>query len=58
MTGDDDEKIPKFNARLAKEFAIKELGKVKNFFGIEVAQFEEDIIISQQKYIYDLLQET
>ena len=40
------------------EFAIKNLGRMKYFLGIEVAYSENSIILSQQKYILDLLTDT
>ena len=43
---------------LTKEFEIKDLGKLKYFLGIEVANLRNNIFISQQKYILDLLKET
>ena len=42
---------------LAREFEIKELGKLKYFLGIKVAHSKESIFISQQKYVTDLLNE-
>ncbi|XP_021892971.1 uncharacterized protein LOC110810951, partial [Carica papaya] len=44
--------------RQAKEFKIKELGKLKYFLGIEVVYSTQGIFISQQKYVIDLLTET
>ncbi|RVX08315.1 Retrovirus-related Pol polyprotein from transposon RE1 [Vitis vinifera] len=44
--------------RLATEFEIKELRKLKYFLGIEVAYSTQGIFISQQKYVTDLLAET
>ena len=44
--------------RLATEFEIKELGKLKYFLGIEVAYSTQRIFISQQKYVIDLLAKT
>eukprot|EP00261_Vitis_vinifera_P039942 XP_019081185.1 PREDICTED: uncharacterized protein LOC109124071 [Vitis vinifera] len=43
--------------RLATEFEIMELGKLKYFLGIEVAYSTQGIFISQQKYMTDLLAE-
>ena len=41
-----------------KEFAIKNLGRMKYFLGIEIAHSSNDIILSQHNYILDLLAET
>ena len=43
---------------LIKEFEIKDLGILKYFLGIEVAQSRQGIFISQQKYVTDLFKET
>lgn len=40
------------------EFEIKDLGLLKYFLGIEVAGSIREIVISQGKYILDLLKET
>jgi hypothetical protein len=43
---------------LSKEFEVKDLGELKYFFGIEVARSPQGIVLSQRKYILDLLNET
>ena len=43
---------------MAKEFEIKELGKLKYFLEIEVTRSKERIFVSQQKYALDLLKES
>lgn len=43
---------------LAKEFDIKDLGSLKYFLGIEIARSKEGIVVSQRKYILDLLKES
>lgn len=40
-----------------EEFEIKDLGELKCFLGIEVARSKKGILISQQKYTLDLLEE-
>ena len=58
VTGNDEREKHDVKQRLAKEFEIKELGKLKYFLGIEVAYSTLGIFISQQKYVTDLLAET
>ena len=41
-----------------REFVVKILGRMKYFLGIEVAHSQNCVILSQQKYILDLLAET
>ena len=43
---------------LAKEFEIKDLGKLKYFLGMEVARTRDGVSISQRNYVINLLQET
>ena len=57
LTGNDPAEMEKLKWRLAKEFEIKDLGKLKYFPRIEVAHSIEGIVISQQKYTLDLLKE-
>lgn len=42
---------------MIKEFEIKELGRLKNFLGIEVSHSKERTFLSQLKYVTDLLKE-
>ncbi|XP_039136472.1 uncharacterized mitochondrial protein AtMg00810-like isoform X2 [Dioscorea cayenensis subsp. rotundata] len=56
--GDDYDEIQKLKDFLAKEFEIKDLGKLKYFLGMEVARSRKDISISQRKYVLDLLKDT
>ena len=58
VTGNYEREKHDVKQRLAKEFEIKELGKLKYFLGIEVAYSTQGIFISQQKYMTDLLVET
>ena len=57
MAGNDEKEKNTLKQCLAKEFEIKYLGKLKYFLGIEVDRSKQDIFISQQKYVIDLLKE-
>ncbi|CAN1791793.1 Retrovirus-related Pol polyprotein from transposon TNT 1-94, partial [Linum perenne] len=58
ITGDDIEEIRKLKLKLATEFEIKDLGELRYFLGMEVARSKRGLVISQRKYILDLLKET
>ncbi|KAK3031554.1 hypothetical protein RJ639_035467 [Escallonia herrerae] len=58
VTGNDSDEKEALRKYLAKEFEIKDLGKLKYFLGIEVARSKEGIFVSRQKYVLDLLEET
>ena len=58
ITENDLEQRTKLEQELMEEFVIKNLGPMKYFLGIEVAHSSKGIILSQQKYILDLLTET
>ena len=58
VTENDEKEKNILKQCLAKEFEIKDLGELKYFLGIEVARSKQDVFISQQKYVIDLLRET
>jgi Reverse transcriptase (RNA-dependent DNA polymerase) len=58
ITGDDEGEIAQLKARLGKEFEVKDLGQLRYFLGIEIARGAEGIVLSQRKYVLDLLTET
>ncbi|KAK2992349.1 hypothetical protein RJ640_016803 [Escallonia rubra] len=58
LTGDDCEEMHRLKTILAKQFEIKDLGKLKYFLRMEVARSNKGISISQRNYTLDLLKET
>lgn len=57
VTGNNEEGKWSLKRSSEKEFDIKELGKLKHFLGIEVANSKKRMFISQQKYVLDSLKE-
>ncbi|KAL5812183.1 hypothetical protein ACOSQ3_027133 [Xanthoceras sorbifolium] len=57
LTGDFLKDLPRIKRWLAEEFEIKDLGHLRYFLGMEVARSKRGILISQRKYVLDLLQE-
>ena len=58
LTVDFAEEMSKIKRLLTKEFEIKDLGNLKYFLGMEVAWSQKGILVSQHKYVFDLLKET
>jgi Reverse transcriptase (RNA-dependent DNA polymerase) len=58
LTGNDSVEMKWLKASLAKEFEMKDLGELRYFLGIEVARSKKGVVLSQQKYILDLLSDT
>ena len=59
LTGSDNHGTSQMKQHLCDHFLIKDLGKLRYFLGVEVAQFDkDDIVISQRKYALDILEET
>ena len=58
LTRDYEEELLKIKRSLAKEFEVKDLGPLRYFLGMEVAQSQRGIFVSQRKNILDLLKET
>ena len=57
ITGGDKVSIQKLKKHLFNHFQTKDLGKLEYFLGIEVVQFNSNMIISKRKYILDILEE-
>ena len=58
ITRDDVEEIKKLKERLGNAFEVKDLRPLRYFLGIETARSSKGIILSQRKYVFDLLGET
>lgn len=58
LTGNDVMEMSKLKESLASAFEIKDLGPLRYFLGMEVARSRKGIVVSQRKYILDLLKET
>uniref|UniRef100_F6GZU0 Protein kinase domain-containing protein n=1 Tax=Vitis vinifera TaxID=29760 RepID=F6GZU0_VITVI len=57
ITGSDQNGIQKLKQHLFTHFQTKDLGKLKYFLGIEIAQSSSGVVLSQRKYALDILEE-
>ncbi|KAG8473197.1 hypothetical protein CXB51_035225 [Gossypium anomalum] len=57
LAGDDMDEIRRLKEHLALEFVIKDLGHLKYFLGIKIARSKKGLVVSQKKYVIDLLKE-
>nr|KYP53000.1 Retrovirus-related Pol polyprotein from transposon TNT 1-94 [Cajanus cajan] len=55
LTGSDPPFLTQFIARLNAEFAIKYLGKLGYFLGLEITYTADGLFLGQAKYAHDLL---
>lgn len=55
VTGSDQGAVQKVIDAMRKEFALRELGDLSYFLGIQVKRSEEALHMSQQKYLVNLL---
>ncbi|RVW47857.1 Retrovirus-related Pol polyprotein from transposon RE1 [Vitis vinifera] len=58
ITGSDQDGIQKLKQHLFTHFQTKDLGKLKYFLGIEIAQSSSSVVLFQRKYALDILEET
>ena len=58
VSGSDVDGIEEVITNLKRKFQIKDLGKLRYFLGIEVACGIKGLVLSQRKYVHDLLSET
>ena len=56
ITGDDVDGILMLKTELTRCFAMKDLGSLRYFLGIEVASSPKGYLLSQSKYIYDIFE--
>ncbi|XP_019240683.1 PREDICTED: uncharacterized protein LOC109220678 [Nicotiana attenuata] len=57
ITGTNSKEIASLNAFLDQKFRIKDLGRLHYFLGLEVLYKPDGILISQRKFVLDLLKE-
>lgn len=57
VTGDDHKELELLKGYLPSKFELKDLGTLKYFLGMEVARSESGIVVSQRKYILNLLRD-
>lgn len=58
ITTNDCSIADKFKIHLRQHFNFKDLGKLKYFLGLEIAQSHSEISVCQKKYVLDLLHDT
>jgi len=58
LTGSNNHGISQLKQYICHHFQTKDLSKLRYFLGIEVAQSNDGIVISQRKYDMDILEET
>jgi Reverse transcriptase (RNA-dependent DNA polymerase) len=58
LTDNDFIEMKRIKASLATEFEMKDLGELRYFLGIEVVRSRRRVVLSQQKYVLDLLNDT
>jgi hypothetical protein len=58
ITGDNTKMIDSFVDGLAHRFSIKDLGQLSYFLGVEVVPNQQGILLSQRRYILDILART
>ena len=58
IIGSDQDGIRKVKQHLFSHFQTKDLGKLKYFLGIEIAQSNFDVVMSHRNYVFDILEET
>ena len=57
ITGSDNDGITQVKQLLCHHFQTKDLGKFRYFLGIAITQFKDGTVLSQRKYVMDILEE-
>ena len=57
ITGSDSKGILSLKSFLHSQFHTKDLGMLKYFLGVEVMRSKQGILLSQRKYVLDMLSE-
>jgi histone deacetylase 1/2 len=58
FTGNNADFVSQFVTRLAQRFSLKDLGNLSYFLGVEVVPHPSGILLSQRRYIQELLART
>ena len=58
LIGDDLIEMERLKKSLLSSFEIKDLGMLRYFLRMEVARSRKGLVVSQLKYVLDLLEET
>ncbi|WKA00146.1 hypothetical protein VitviT2T_018534 [Vitis vinifera] len=58
ITGDDEHLVNQYIHLLANRFSLKDLGKLSYFLGVEIVPNSQGFLLSQRRYLIDLLART
>ena len=58
LTSNNPGALPKLLVELGRLFAMKDLGPIHYFLGIEAYRVDSDLYLTQTTYIWDLLRQT
>ena len=58
ITGNNTAEAKLLEDHLLKHFEVKNLGPLKYFLGIEIAKASKGLLMTHQKYILDILEDT
>ena len=57
ITNNDQDGIQRLKQHLFSHFQTKDLGKLKYFIGIEIAQSKSDVVMNKRKYALEIFEE-